>query len=95
MTELVLGLGWFVSQMFLAVWVNKAKPPKTILAKYPKHVLLQYGIPLLYKWRSRIDKEDLPIIEEHRRRHLIQVYYGFLLPVILIYAYLYYLYIAI
>lgn len=91
--ELTLITAWVILQIGLGVWLFRAKPSKAILKKYPKMVIYQSTVPLLKSWRNKVEPNDLRVLEEYRRRFIVQYYICFVVSVFLFFVYLYFKYI--
>ena len=84
---------WAMVLICLIFWLGKAAPSKPIRRKYQWSVGFQSLLPFMEQWRGKIERTDIPIFEEYRRRFLI-FYVLLLLPgaLFFIYTYVQYIY---
>jgi hypothetical protein len=79
-----------ITQIFIAIWLNRGKPPKEIISKYPKTVMLSLPLPFVTYWRNYVEKEDIIVMERYRNR-LIVWCLSFIIPFIFISICIYFL----
>lgn len=86
---------WALVLICLLFWLAKAAPSKPIRRKYRWLVGFQSLLPFMEQWRGKIERTDIPIFEQYRRRFLI-LYVALLLPgaFFFVYAYVRYIYLG-
>ncbi len=84
---------WAMIQIWLLFRLARAAPPKPIRRKYQWLVGFQSLLPFMQQWREKIERSDIAVFEEYRRRFLI-FYVWLLLPgaLFFVYAYVRYIY---
>lgn len=89
--ETVFLFAWGVALLITGIQASKAKPPKEIMAKYRKAMLLYHLIPFASRWQDQIAPSDLPFFEQYRIRNS-RYRATIFIPQIIFYAYLYFRY---
>ncbi len=56
----------FAGAFAIIVWLNHLIP-KSIVAKYPRDVLIKCKFPLPSKWQALINVEDIPLFKKYRK----------------------------
>jgi hypothetical protein len=74
---------WAMVEIFISVWMFKAKPDKGILIKYPKKIVFLSQLPFGKSWIKNIDKDDIKLFTTYQER--IRVWYlSIIIPIFLI-----------
>jgi hypothetical protein len=61
-------LSWAAFVIVLQVWLFMAAPPKTIVNKYSRLLLLRSMLPFVKTWRRNVEPSDMDVIQRYRRR---------------------------
>jgi hypothetical protein len=69
------------------LWVWKSLS-KEMARKYRRVLLLDSLLPGIYQWRSHVAPNDLPLIEQHRKRNRIYIVV-MVVPLLCFWLYLY------
>lgn len=87
--EIGIVIIWAFLQIPLVIWSLRARPPEEITSKYTKKVLFQIKVPFLKNWQDNIHSSDKKVFEEYRRRFFVQFFGGVVIPLSLIFVYLF------
>ena len=67
-TDNIFLLAWAVFMIALQVWLFLATPPKTVVNKYSRLLLVRSMLPFVKTWRNNIEACDMDAIQRYRRR---------------------------
>jgi len=67
-TDSIFLLAWAAFMIVLQVWLFLAAPPKTIVNKYSRLLLVRSMLPFEKTWRQNIEPSDMAAIQRYRRR---------------------------
>ncbi len=59
---------WAVMEVFIIIWMFKAKPDKQILRKYPRNIVFLSQLPFGKSWGKNIDKVDVKLFRSYQQR---------------------------
>jgi hypothetical protein len=79
---------WVIVEVFLIIWMFKARPQKKITDKYPKKVVSLSQKPFGSKWIEEMSEEDIDVFRRYQYR--IRVWFlSVTIPFCLIFLYLF------
>lgn len=67
-TDSIVFLSWAVLVIALQLWLFVAAPPKTLVKKYSRLVLLRSMLPFVKTWKKNVEAVDIEAIQRYRKR---------------------------
>ena len=90
-TDNIVLLAWAVFVIVLQVWLFLAVPPKTVVNKYSRLLLVRSMLPFVKTWRRNIEASDMEAVQRYRKRAVAYLFMLFLSGIVLcLYFYLRY-----
>jgi hypothetical protein len=72
----------------VAIWALQARLPSRLKTNYPRRITFMSQMPLAFRWREQVSKEDLPVFEKARQRqHAFLIAVASMIPLLSFYAY--------
>jgi len=67
-TDNIVLVSWGVLIIALQVWLFLAVPPKNLIKKYSRLLLLRSMLPFAKTWKRSIEAPDIEAIQRYRKR---------------------------